>query len=258
MPPSPPDQTDQTDPFASVLGQVADIAGWMTDGQARLLWESAQALRPGEQVVEIGSFQGRSTIVLASAAPAGVGVTAIDPHAGNDRGPQEISGKEVEAEGDSQTFLRNLADAGVDERVTYLRRWSTEALEDHPGPVDLLYIDGAHRYGPARDDIRRWGDRVPPGGTLLIHDSFSSVGVTGAILTSLTWSRRWRYLGRSGSMTEFRRSWMGPGEQVTNVARQLRELPWFVRNVAFKALILAHLRPVAIRLGHDPDQAWPF
>ena len=151
----------------------------MTDDQARLLWESARALRDGDQVVEIGSFQGRSTIVLAQAAPAGATVTAIDPHAGNDRGPQEISGKEAEAEGDSQTFLRNLARAGVADRVTYLRRWSTEALADHQGPIDLLYIDGAHRYGPARDDIRRWGARVPPGGTLLIHDSFSSIGVTG-------------------------------------------------------------------------------
>ncbi len=65
--------------------------------------------------------------------------------------------------------------------------------------VELLYIDGAHRYAPARDDIRRWGDRVPPGGTLLIHDSFSSVGVTGAILTSLTFSSpRWP-LPRAGA-----------------------------------------------------------
>ena len=91
--------------------------------------------RPGDQVVEVGSFQGRSTIVFASAAPAGATVTAIDPHAGNDRGPQEISGMEVEAESDSQTFQRNLAEAGVADRVTYLRRWSQDALADHPGPV---------------------------------------------------------------------------------------------------------------------------
>ena len=43
-------------------------------------------------IVEIGSFQGRSTIVLASAAPSGVEIIAIDPHAGNDRGPQEQGG----------------------------------------------------------------------------------------------------------------------------------------------------------------------
>lgn len=244
--------------FDQVLEQVADIAGWMTDAQARLLWESARALRPGEQVVEIGSFQGRSTIVLAQAAPAGTPVTAIDPHAGNDRGPQEISGMEVEAETDSQIFLANLERAGVADRVTYLRRWSQEALAEVDGPVELLYIDGAHRYGPARQDIVSWGAKVPPGGTLLIHDSFSSVGVTGAILAVLTFSPRWRYLGRAGSLTEYRRSRLGPIDRLTNVARQLAQLGWFARNVTYKVLISAKLRPVAIRLGHDPTQQWPF
>jgi predicted O-methyltransferase YrrM len=209
-------------------------------------------------VVEIGSYQGRSTIVLSRAAPTGATVTAIDPHAGTDRGPQEISGKEAEAETDSQVFERNLTEAGVRDRVTYVRAWSQDALGDHDALVDLLYIDGAHRYSPARDDIRGWGDRVVPGGTLLIHDSFSSVGVTGAILTSLTLSPRWRYVGRAGSMTEYRRSRLGGIDWLTNVGRQVAELPWFARNVAFKALILGRQRPLAIRLGLDPDQAWPY
>ena len=244
--------------FADVLAAIAPIEGWLTDDQARRLWDSAEVLHAGQSIVEIGSFQGRSTVVLARAAEPGVSVTAIDPHAGTDRGPQEITGKELEAEGDSHTFLRNLADAGVRDRVTYLRRWSDEAISDHEGRVDLLYIDGAHRFGPARDDIRRWGALVPPGGTLLIHDSFSSIGVTGAILAALTFSGRWRYMGRSTSMTEFRRSPLHGAERVTNAARQLAELPWFARNVVYKALVLAHLRPLAVRLGMDPTQLWPY
>jgi hypothetical protein len=235
-----------------------EVEGWLTDDQAELLRQSAGALRPGDQIVEIGSFRGRSTIVLASSAAEGVAVTAIDPHAGTDRGPQEISGKEVEAEDDSQRFLTNLEAAGVRERVRYLREWSSAALRQQEGPVELLYIDGAHRFGPARDDIRSWGERVVPGGTLLIHDSFSSVGVTLAILASLTFSPRWRYMGRAGSMTEFRRSPVRGAERLVNPARQLGELPWFARNVLYKVLIVAKLRSVAVRLGHDPDQEWPF
>jgi predicted O-methyltransferase YrrM len=253
------DPTPSRDPFDQIVDDIAAIEGWLTTDQAWLLWESGRALRSGDRVVEIGSYQGRSTVVLGQAVPDGVTVTAIDPHAGTDRGPQEITGKEEEAETDSQVFERNLTDAGVRDRVSYVRAWSQDALAGDDGrPVDLLYIDGAHRYTPARDDIRGWGARVAPGGTLLIHDSFSSIGVTGAILSSLTFSRRWRYVGRAGSMTEYRRSPVEWADRFANVARQLSELPWFARNVVYKALILAHQRDLAVRLGHDPALQWPF
>jgi len=244
--------------FDQVLDEIRSIEGWLTDDQARLLWESAGVLRDGETIVEIGSYQGRSTVVLARASTPGVSVTAIDPHAGTDRGPQEITGKEVEAEGDSQVFQRNLETAGVRDRVHYVREWSRDALADHDGAIDLLYIDGAHRYAPARDDIRSWGARVAPGGTLLIHDSFSSVGVTGAILAELTFSGRWRYVGRATSMTEYRRSPLHGAERVANAARQLAQLPWFLRNVGYKVLVVARLRALAVRLGMDPTQDWPY
>ena len=48
------------------------------------------------------------------------------------------------------------------------------------------------------------------------------------------------------------------GERVANAGRQLAQLPWFARNVVFKVLIKANLRPVALRLGLDPAQEWPF
>jgi len=249
----PPD-----DAFDEVLASVAGIQGWMTDDQARMLWDSAHTLQPGERVVEIGSFQGRSTIVLASAVPDGATVIAIDPHAGTDRGPEEYVGKEVEAEGDSQSFQHSLEEAGVRDKVEYLRQWSDDALSEVGGMVELLYIDGAHRYAPAKADIERWGGRVVSGGTLLIHDSFSSIGVTLAILASLTFSSQWRYEGRAQSMTCFRRTRVPLRDRPANVGRQLAQLPWFVRNVLFKVLIQAGLRPVALRLGHDPAQEWPF
>ena len=113
MPSSPP-----TPIAPDVAAALEGVEGWLTDGQAALLQQEARRCRAGERIVEIGSFQGRSTIVLASAAADGVEVVAIDPHAGTDRGPHEYAGYEAEASVDHLAFNRNLEAAGVRDRVT--------------------------------------------------------------------------------------------------------------------------------------------
>ena len=245
-------------PFDEVLTSVADVEGWMSPDQARRLYDAARTAAPGQRIVEIGSFRGRSMIVLASAAEPGVELVAIDPHAGNDRGPQELEGFAAEAQDDHAVFNRNLAAAGVAERVRHVRSFSDAALVDVPGAVQVLYVDGAHRYAPARADIRDWGNRVEPGGTMLIHDSFASVGVTLAILRELVWSSQWRYVGRARSMTEYRRDLAaGPGAKVSNAMRQLAQLPWFAKNLGVKVLMSAKLGGLLSKLTGRPAE-WPY
>ena len=92
---------------------------------------------------------------------------------------------------------------------------------------------------------------------MLIHDSFSSVGVTLALLTSLIPGRRFRYLGRDGSLTRYRREDLTGERMAANVGRQLIELGWFARNVLIKVLLIARLGSVARLLGHD-GETWPY
>lgn len=243
--------------FEQVLPLVDGVQGWLTDAQARVLWERARALAPPATVVEIGSYQGRSTIVLAAAVAAGVDVVAIDPHAGNDRGPRQLSGSPAEGERDHRAFLANLARSGLEASVCHLRQTSREALPAVDGPVDLLYVDGSHRFRPASEDLRSWGGRVPPGGTLLVHDAFSSVGVTLALLGSVSFGGDWCFGGRTGSLATYRRAPLRGTARAANAGRQLAQLPWFLRNLAVKAALVVHLRPLARLLGHH-DGPWPY
>ena len=157
---------------------AAPSEGWLTEPQARRLWAAGARARPAGAVVEIGSFRGRSTVVLALATGS---VVAIDPHAGSDRGPQEIAPEASRGNADHDAFAANLAAAGVSDRVRHVRKFSDAAHADVDGPLSLLYVDGAHRFGPARADVVDWGGRVEPGGTMLVHDAFSSIGVTLAL-----------------------------------------------------------------------------
>ena len=243
--------------FARALTLVDGVQGWLTDAQARALYDAAQAVGPGGRIVEIGSFRGRSTIILASALPEGVELVAIDPHGGGDRGPQEIAPDATRGDEDHAAFVANLERAGVSERVRHVREMSQDALQELPGPVTLLFVDGAHRYRPASDDIARWGERVPVGGAMLIHDAFNAVGVTLAQVRLLVASKRWRYEGRRGSLAIYRRSSLSAIELASNALAQLVELPYFVRNGLVKVLLLARLRPLAQLLGHRQGD-WPY
>jgi hypothetical protein len=108
-----------------------------------------------------------------------------------------------------------------------------------------VYVDGKHDVLSLRDDLR-WSAHVPPGGVVLVHDAFSSVGVTLGLLSVLPLSRRLRYVGRTGSLARLE---VGR-PHLRDRLRPLREVPWWMRNVAVKVLLRLGLRPLARLLGH--------
>ena len=140
--------------------------------------------------------------------------------------------------------------------MRHVRKFSSDAHGDVAGPLSLLYVDGAHRFGPARADLAGWGGRVRPGGTMLVHDSFSSIGVTLALLRDVRRAGDWRYVGRTGSLAEYERRVLRRGR--AELARHLAQLPWFARNVAIKVLVVAGRRRWAERIGLDPAAPWPY
>jgi Methyltransferase domain len=228
--------------FEAVFGQIERIGGWLTRDQALALWTEARRVPAGGLIVEIGSHQGRSTVVLAAAAPQ-ARVIAIDPFVG---------GAMFGGLATRDRFVANLARAGLSERVELWQARSTELRPSWSEPIDFLYIDGKHDYWTLSDDLR-WSEFLPEGARVSIHDAYSSIGVTLGLLRHVLPSRRLRYLDRTGSLARFE---IGPVSRADRL-RILAELPWWLRNVGIKVLLRLRLYPLARLVGHH-DTADPY
>ena len=204
--------------------------------------------------MEIGSYQGRSTIVLARATSESVAVTSIDPHAGNDRAPAAWEGSPADGWQDHLAFDTHLRTHEVSGRVRHVCSSSSAAHPEVTGEIDLLYVDGSHRYREVLGDLGGWGSRLREGGTMFVHDAFASLFVTAAVFRSVVVSPRWRYVGRERSLAEYRRQKVRGGDRIVSVARQFAALPWFARNLAVKALCAARLERLAVVLRHRPGE----
>jgi hypothetical protein len=228
-----------TDGRFSEIWVVADpIPGWLTKEQAELLFEQAESLPAGAVAVEIGSHQGRSTVVLAQALRARGGrVVALDPF---------VEGRLFGGSKTRTEFERHVAMAGVEDAVELVCEYSTKARTSWTRSFDLLYIDGKHDYWTLSDDLM-WRVHLPAGGPVLVHDCFSSVGVTLGILRHVLFAGDLRYERRTGSLALFRVGRPSGRDRL----RILGELPWWVRNLVLKFLLRLRLRPVARLLGHD-------
>lgn len=223
--------------------RVASIPGWLTLAQADLLSEHAAAVPDRGVVVEIGSHQGRSTVTLGGSVRTGVRVVAVDPFPSTWRYGGE----------DTESRLRaHLRDAGLTDVVVVRTQPSAEVLATWRGRLDLVFVDGKHDVASVVHDLR-WARHLPLRGRILVHDSFSSLGVTLALLVRILPSNDLRYLGRVGSLAVFER-----GRPTTAHRRRLlAQLPWWLRNLGIKALLRLRLRPVAALVGHH-DSADPY
>jgi hypothetical protein len=227
--------------FEAVWDVASTIPGWLTEEQAKLLFDTARDLSSASAplLLEIGSHQGKSTVVLASAARAQGGkVVAVDPF---------VDGRLFGGASTRTKFEDNLREADLTDAVELLPEYSTRARPTWTRDIDYLYIDGKHDYWTLADDLK-WAEHLPPGAPILVHDCYSSIGVTLGVLAHVLPSTHIRYERRAGSMALFRvgkPSW-------EDRRRILREVPWWLRNVVVKVLLRLRLRPVASRLfGHE-------
>jgi predicted O-methyltransferase YrrM len=220
--------------FAKAWAHADGVDGWLTQPQGRALFDAATKVPAGRAAIEVGSHRGKSTILLASGLTDGVTLTAIDPF----DDPRWGGGPES-----LEIFKANLERAGVTDRVELHRGLSKEAASAWSGPpVALAWIDGAHDRDSVLLDIDGWDRHLVDGGTMLLHDAFSAIGTTRAVLRRLWWTRRYRYLGCERTLVAFRKEQRSPLGALTDAIRLSPRLAFFARMVAIK---------LARRRGHQ-------
>jgi predicted O-methyltransferase YrrM len=118
--------------------------------EAAALYKVVKSI-PNAQGIEIGRFNGGSTVLLASAVGPNGSLLSIDSAPQDDRALEVFLKQANLFEGIELV----VADAGAFE---------------HDDQVDFVFIDGDHSYEGAKRDHNKWGSKVRPGGFIIHHD----------------------------------------------------------------------------------------
>jgi predicted O-methyltransferase YrrM len=148
-----------------------NVPGYLLEEEARFLGLVAACTPCEGALVEIGSFKGKSTVMLAKVAEHyGLGpVVAIDPH--NFNSPELLELRTVPDATSYDEFVKNIQGAGISGLVEAHRAFSKDVAVSWNRPIRFLWIDGDHTYQGAKADFDGFFRHVMPGGVVAFHDA---------------------------------------------------------------------------------------
>lgn len=216
--------THPAHPAPAVLAAFEAAKGFMPTDEGLALYAAAEdAARrlPGLPLLEVGTYCGRSTILLAGAArEAGTLAVTVDHHRGSEEQQpgweyhdKELVDPEVGLMDTLPAFRRTLHAAGLEEYVLALVGRSPQAAAVWGSPLALAFIDGGHTDEHATNDYQGWAPHLAQDGLLVIHDVFADPADGGQapyrIYRRALASGAFTELSVTGSLHVLRRT--GPG-----------------------------------------------
>lgn len=182
---------------------LEDHRGGITVEEGLALARHAAMVDYGD-IVEIGSFRGKSAVALAHGLnenPAASGkVVCIEPHA-------EFTGVYggVFGGADRSAYYHAMLDSGYADRVALVNLKSADAVRAWDGPVGMLFIDGDHTYAGVALDVECWEPHLVEGGLLVFDDSLDTDIGPAQVIEQLLDSQRFERLGQAGKITFLRK-----------------------------------------------------
>ena len=205
-----------------ILNAMRQVSGWLYDEEAELLITATdQALAACPHVralVEIGSFRGKGTTVIASVVRAmrpQARVFAVDPHDGVvgdlERG--------VSHEGPTlDQFRQNIARAGLDAVVETVQASAPNVAWAEP--ICFLLVDGLHDYASVARDFKHFETFLADSALVAFHDYADYFPGVKAFVDELLGGGRYVFVEKSATLIVLRKQ-----VQPTVQAAQTMEQP---------------------------------
>lgn len=179
--PNPNPATPAPAPKPEILGSFESAKGFMPVGEGLALYAAAvEAGRLGLPLLEVGTYCGRSTILLADAArEAGVTAITVDHHRGSEEQQpgweyhdESTVDPEVGRMDTLPTFRRTLHRAGLEDHVVAVVGRSPQVAAFWGTPSASSSSTAATPTSTPAADYEGWAPHVAPDGLLVIHDVF--------------------------------------------------------------------------------------
>ena len=156
------------------------VKGFIDHNEGICLYNYALNSSKKGPILEIGSYCGKSTIYIATAAKKYSGcVYSVDHHTGSEENQVgweyhdiELFDEETGRINSFPEFMRNLRKADLLDTVIPIVSESSLVSRNWKIPLSMVFIDGGHTMKAAFNDFNNWKDKIVKGGILAIHDVF--------------------------------------------------------------------------------------
>ena len=160
----------------SMLDSLNGIEGLMLEKEALALFRICKRLPNKAKILEIGSYQGGSTLAIGHAiAETDIELYCLDPWSNYINQDDFATFERSKVSDDFRiinNFIKNTAFIG--ENLRMLRGKSSAFAGLLNGKCfDFIFIDGAHDYDSVRNDIKIAFSALKPGGFVCGHDYHS-------------------------------------------------------------------------------------
>jgi predicted O-methyltransferase YrrM len=162
--------------FGKYLTRARRIQGWTTTEEAAALMQTVCELPDNAVIVEVGSFLGKSAVVLAGACQLrGSGrVHCIDRFDGSGDAFSETFYREIAMQSNKPLrarFDRNIQSARLSDWVEIHQGSAEQVSAGWMIPIDMLYLDGDQSPAGARRAFEGFAHFFKHGAIVALHNS---------------------------------------------------------------------------------------